>query len=399
MGIAWPVLLAFVLLAVAAAYLWGVRAGSRRSENDLVGVRRRLAHAEEAGAASRRAAARQDGLLASAMAAVDDALIVIDDSEAIVLHNAEAAAWFGLGGGQKASLMSGPGSAELRDAVRSTLAGVSPPGAAVEVRIDGRLFRVRVVPLDDGGAVIFMRDHTEIQRLARARRDLVANVSHDLRTPLTSLMLLAEMLLIDDGQRRAEIVSKIREQVRSLGDLADVLVELSQLDSGRVLLRLEPVRLAGLVERATAAAEAAVQAAGARVLSSVPQGLVVLADAPQIVRVLTNLVDNAARHSPNGGCIRIAAMPAAQEGLQEVSVTDEGPGIPVADADRVFERFYRVDATRSGPGRGLGLAIARHIVEGHGGRIWVDRSHRDGARICFTLPIAPAETRSARDGP
>jgi signal transduction histidine kinase len=124
------------------------------------------------------------------------------------------------------------------------------------------------------------------------------------------------------------------------------------------------------------------------VVLDVPADDVVLADQAQMLRVLTNLLDNAVRFSPRGGTVVLRASPGEEPDRVELAVSDEGPGIGIADTDRIFERFYRGDPARSGSGKGLGLAIARHIVEGHGGRIWVDRTVRRGATIRLTLPIA-----------
>jgi two-component system phosphate regulon sensor histidine kinase PhoR len=124
----------------------------------------------------------------------------------------------------------------------------------------------------------------------------------------------------------------------------------------------------------------------------VPPDLVVLADERQLVRVLTNLLDNARRFSPRGGRITVGSRASDEPDRVEAFVADEGPGIPPRDVDRVFERFYRGDASRGGEGQGLGLAVTRHIVEGHGGRIWVDTSPptggQTGTTMRFTLPLA-----------
>ena len=379
-----------VLAALVVGLALGARIGSRRAAAAAArAVAPRVDALEAELEELRRQYETERQLRRATFEAVDDGLIVIDRRERITDHNETASRLLQLPAGRLTSLVAATGSAELRQAVQDACSGVAPPGVPAEVRLDGRSFHVYVVPLSDGGALIFMRDHTEVQRLLRARRDLIANVSHDLRTPLTSLVLLAEMLLDEtEPTTRRELGDRIREQVETLRSLAEVLVDLNQLESGRVLLKLEPVRLLDMVSAATDGMAAQVEKAGVQVIVSVPPDAFVLADRSHVLRVLTNLLDNALRYARRHGTLRVGARPGEEADRLEVFVSDDGPGIPLADADRVFERFYRADRARSGSGKGLGLAIARHVVEGHGGRIWVDRTVRQGASICFTLPRA-----------
>jgi signal transduction histidine kinase len=220
-----------------------------------------------------------------------------------------------------------------------------------------------------------------VDRLARteaARNDLVAAVSHDLRTPITSLRLLVEALddgIVAESDRRAYL-AKLRTHVGALAALIDDLFELSRLQAGELRWSMERVPLPELVQETV---EAMRREHVARLVVDVPGDLEPARAAPeQIQRVLFNLIQNAIRHTPADGSVTVLAEPVG--GGLEVEVADTGPGIPAAERERVFEAF------RGGEdgGAGLGLAISRAIVEGHGGRIWLEPGD-SGARVRFHL--------------
>jgi signal transduction histidine kinase len=229
------------------------------------------------------------------------------------------------------------------------------------------------------------RDHADA-----ARRDLVAAVSHDLRTPITSLRLLAEAVgdEIVDGEVRRGYLDRMRTHIDVLSALIDDLFELSRLEAGDIRWTLEQVPLCDLVGETVAAMRVQAEAKGVAVMAEVPAALVPAhANPEKLQRVLFNLIQNAIRHTPADGSVVVRAEPAA-DGV-EIEVADTGSGIPPDDRDQVFTAFYRggVDAARSGEGAGLGLAVSRAIVEAHGGRIWLADSER-GTRVRFSLPGA-----------
>jgi signal transduction histidine kinase len=271
---------------------------------------------------------------------------------------------------------------------RRVLGDVQAVGASLAAVGEGR----RDVHLDVDGAdeVARLAGQVEamVDRLARteaARNDLVAAVSHDLRTPITSLRLLVEALddgIVDAGDRKAYL-AKLRTHVRALAALIDDLFELSRLQAGELRWSMEQVRLEELVVETV---EAMRQESAARLVVEVPRDLGLARGAPeQIQRVLFNLIQNAIRHTPADGSVTVRAASAA--GGVQIEVADTGSGIADDDRDRVFEAFFQggAGAARTNGSAGLGLAISRAIVEAHGGRIWLEPCGV-GTSVRFTLP-------------
>lgn len=225
-----------------------------------------------------------------------------------------------------------------------------------------------------------------------ARRNLVAAVSHDLRTPITSLQLLTEAIGDDivDGEHRRAYVDRMRTHIGALSALIDDLFELSRLEAGDITWSLQQVELHDLVEETIDAMRVQADAKGVQVTATLPGELTLARANPEkLQRVLFNLIQNAIRHTPADGSVVVRAEP-SPEGV-EIEVADTGTGIAPDDRTRVFTAFYRggADAARSGEGAGLGLAVSRAIVEAHGGRIWLADSAQ-GTRVRFSLPATAA---------
>jgi signal transduction histidine kinase len=234
-------------------------------------------------------------------------------------------------------------------------------------------------------ARLAMEERTN-REVEEARRQLVAAASHDLRTPLASLRLLVES--IDDGvatgETRDRYLKEIRTHVGVLSDLIDDLFELSRIEAGDISWTMRQVELRELIDDTVAAMRAAAAERGVRLGAELPDGdLVAQANAEKVQRVLFNLIQNAIRHTPADGSVTVRARPFGK-GV-EVEVDDEGEGILPGDDERVFEAFYRGDASRGEEGAGLGLAISKAIVEAHGGRIWLEPGG-PGTRVRFVLP-------------
>ena len=241
---------------------------------------------------------------------------------------------------------------------------------------------------------IGLQDITELVNLNRARRDLVANISHELRTPITRIRLIIEGLFLDaDKPKRKASIQSLKEiamETDALLWLAQELLDLSMIESGEAILRLVETPLKQVVDDAIERLESQAKMKDLNIVSRVPQNYDVLCDSDQLKRVLGNLIHNAIKWSPFGGAITINAS--AQEDEITVSIFDNGPGVPDDLRSRVFERFYQADFSRSGDeGTGLGLAICKHTIEAHGGRIWAEgNSQGKGGHFLFTVLKADA---------
>jgi two-component system phosphate regulon sensor histidine kinase PhoR len=263
----------------------------------------------------------------------------------------------------------------------------------------GRVFAVSASPMPEGGAVVVMQDITHVEQVERTQREFVANVSHELRTPLTSISGYAETLL--EGERTGlfftpevrEFLEAIHKSAKRMGRLTDDLLAMARVDSGEQKLRPGPVEVSILFREAEDAVAALVREKhGMLEIGEFPNAEVV-ADLDAIVQVLSNLIENALNYGRGAdGALVVLSAAILPVALQEVRfcVEDFGAGIASEHLSRLFERFYRVDKTRSreSGGTGLGLAIARHVVEAHRGRMWVESELGQGSRFYFTLPCA-----------
>jgi signal transduction histidine kinase len=225
----------------------------------------------------------------------------------------------------------------------------------------------------------------DLERLFDARRELVAWASHDLRTPIASLQAIVEA--IEDGLAEPDhYVPAVRQQVRRLALLVDDLFELARIDAGALTLELRDRDVAGLVDECVRGFEAEATSRRIRLEAHAGRDVRALCEPEKVERILFNLVTNALRHTPSDGSVAVLVEPRDEE--VRVTVEDTGEGLDAEAELRMFERFWRSDRARSGDGAGLGLAIARALVEAHGGRIWAERRHGGGARVSFTLPAA-----------
>jgi signal transduction histidine kinase len=225
----------------------------------------------------------------------------------------------------------------------------------------------------------------------RARRNLIAAVSHDLRTPLTSLRLLVEA--IDDGvvsgpADTADALRRAKQHVTTLSTLVDDLFELARLEAGDISWTLSQVGVAELIDETVEAFRPQAEQKGLLLTESVASDVARVRGNPEkLQRVLYNLVQNAVRHTPQDGTVTLRAERDA--GFVRIEVADDGEGIPLEQTAHVFDRFFRGgDGARNGAGAGLGLSISRAIVEAHGGTIWVEPGERRGTRVVFTVPTA-----------
>ena len=231
----------------------------------------------------------------------------------------------------------------------------------------------------------FNRMADSVESLFDARRELVAWASHDLRTPLANMQAMLEAL--EDGLAEPErYIPALREQVGVLSTLVDDLFELARIDAGALTLELRDAPLAPLVASVLRGVEAEAKARRVALESHVDAAANARYAPDKVERVLQNLLTNALRHTPSDGSVVVIVEPLTGE--VRVRVEDSGEGLAAESQARMFERFWRGDRARSSRGAGLGLAIARGLVEAHGGRIWAENRDEGGARVCFTLPAA-----------
>jgi signal transduction histidine kinase len=256
--------------------------------------------------------------------------------------------------------------------------------------------RVTATSRDEVGdlARAFNAMAADLAEVDQQRRDLIANVSHELRTPITALRAVLENLVDGVEPPDGATLRTMTSQVDRLGRLVDQLLDLSRLEAGVVPLERRAFPLAPLLERVVdesrVNADRGLDRDVRLAISVEPIGLLVNGDAERVHQVVGNLVDNAIRHSPDGGRVSVEARD--EKGSVRIEVADQGPGIPEGQAQRVFERFYRADPARSSTdgGTGLGLAIAHWIVDLHGGEIHVERNEPSGCRMVVALPGVPA---------
>jgi two-component system phosphate regulon sensor histidine kinase PhoR len=239
------------------------------------------------------------------------------------------------------------------------------------------------------GTILVFHDLTRLRQLERTREEFVANVSHELRTPLSLIKGYAETLL-DGAKDNPEVATKFLQTIDRNAHRLDLLIQdlltISALESGRVTLNPRDLALRPLVDRCFVDLQARAAARHVTLANHLGE-LAAHADETRTEQVLSNLLENAVKYGRDGGTVTVGGRDAGA-GRVEVFVQDDGPGIPPESLERVFERFYRVDKGRSREqgGTGLGLAIVKHIVQSHGGRVWVESEPCKGAKFCFTLP-------------
>lgn len=267
---------------------------------------------------------------------------------------------------------------------------------AVEIERDGLFVQAIISPLKQEeftGYLIILQDLTRIKRLETVRRDFISNVSHELRTPISALKALVETLqdgALEDPPAAQRFLRRAENEVDVMAQIVEELLTLSRIESGQVPLRLAPSNVSELVMNPIERLLPMAQRQEIEMMVDMPGGLPpVLADIGQIHQVVRNLVHNAIKYTPEQGKITISAGRNNNE--VTISVEDTGVGIPAGDIARIFERFYKADRARARAavtGTGLGLAIAKHIVQAHGGRIWVKSKEGKGSTFFFTLPVA-----------
>ncbi|OGR72349.1 MAG: hypothetical protein A2179_02475 [Elusimicrobia bacterium GWC2_63_65] len=334
--------------------------------------------------------------LEAAFRDMPEAIVVTDGSGVITRINPRARQLMGVKGFEAEGMwLSGmPGGPELSSAAIKALASGKPVQLEFEpAAAPGTVLSVTASPIVENGAVrgcvLVARDITGPRKLENLRKDFVANVSHELKTPLTAIKGCAETLLggaLTDKEHGPEFARSIYDQSVRLETLVADLLNISQAESGKARLERAPVDLKALAWEAAGALAAALAKNKVSFLNLVPDGFAVSADRDKLHQVLLNLMENAAKYNREGGSVRVRAV--AERGAARIFVEDDGPGIAAGHLPHIFERFYRVDKARSRElgGTGLGLSIVKHLVELHGGSVGVDSAEGRGSAFWFTLP-------------
>ena len=335
--------------------------------------------------------------------AVPDPILFVDAQERIATHNEAAKKLLGPTCESGKTLMEVARSYELDSLAAEAIAGEP---ILRELTLNSRLFHSTARPVT-GGAVLVLRDVSELQRLGRARRDFVANISHELRTPLTAIRLLMDRLRSSGSQITPEqerTLNRISEQTDTLTQLAQEIYDLSLIESGQLPMRMVRASVHETAAEVMSRLQPQAERAGLHLVNAVDLETRALFDETQIQRVLSNLMHNAIKFTEkgtvsvfvvdesganNGSPMSMAIHPPTPVDLADrllIGVRDTGAGIPADELPRIFERFYKVDRARGQSGTGLGLAIAKHIVEAHGGDIWAESSLGKGTTFYFSVP-------------
>ncbi len=256
-----------------------------------------------------------------------------------------------------------------------------------------KVFQINASPIFEmksvSGCLLVIHDITEIRKLETMRRDFVANVSHELKTPLTSIKGFVETLLsgaLEDKENGRHFLEIIRNHTDRLSSLIDDLLDLSHIESKEIKLDLSKFHIKDLLDEVLFAFKSQIKEKGLNVENNIPPDLLLRADKKKIEQVFTNLIDNAIKFNKQNGSISLYSAP--QGDSLRITVEDSGIGIPERDLARIFERFYRVDKARSRElgGTGLGLAIVKHIAELHNGSVGVESTEGLGSKFSFTIP-------------
>ena len=335
--------------------------------------------------------------------ALDDGVLLLDGAGRLLLANPAARSWFAHPADLRPGLpaqgvLGAPRVIALAEEAYEARAPVV--GNLTLVLPEPRTLAMRAFPLVDHGPtgriVVTLIDITQRRRLEVLRRDFVANASHELKTPVAAVRALAETLLTalpDDPEAGRRFAERIGREAERLDLLARALLDLSRVERGT--LDIEPVDLVGLIKEVAGGYTDLAEERRVRLSTQLQPQVSLRGDRAQLGLLLSNLIDNALRHTPAKGavCVRLNAT----ESRATTAVADTGEGIPAGELPRIFERFYRVDkarARRTG-GTGLGLAIVRHVAEAHGGTVRVDSELGRGSTFTVSLPLAgpPAATR------
>ena len=329
--------------------------------------------------------------LATVLEQMIDGVIIVDADGLIQFANPAAQKLFETSNALGRSVTEVVRNHQLVDAWRRCQQTREIHSESVELPARHQFLQIVAVPdTHASGSLLLVQDLTRVRRLETVRRDFISNVSHELRTPLASLKALTETLqngALADPEAGPRFLSRINTEVDALTQMAQELLDLSRIESGQVELILAPLSAKALITSAVERMKVQAERAGLKISIKCEDDLPnVNADKARLEQVLVNIIHNAVKFTKPGGEIGLEAV-SVSDG-NRFAVRDSGVGIPAESLARIFERFYRVDRSRTGSGTGLGLSISKHIIEAHGGKIWAESEEGKGSVFYFVIPIS-----------
>lgn len=333
-------------------------------------------------------------IFSSILRNMNDGILAVDQNGNVTLINQTACKIFNVSQeeAQGQSLVEVIRHFKINELFKKTIAAGNPQVTSFETAPERTYIRCIATPLEQempGSILFLMQDLTRIRQLEIIRRDFVSNVSHELRTPLTSLKLITETLqddMVENPEETQQFLNRMSSEVDNLTQIVEELLELSKIESGKVPLEKRWVQPGELITSACDRMSLQAERAGLRCYKNCPHDLhQIYVDDSRLERVLVNLLHNAIKFTPPGGEIELSAHQQNNEII--FSVKDSGIGISPKDLERIFERFFKSDRSRSERGTGLGLSISRHLVEAHGGKIWAESQLNQGSTFFFSIPL------------
>jgi len=393
----WDPLTILLAAALIASNLWWLtrcRQGAlalARSEREL------QQQTEDNARIVEREKAKQEALFDSMV----EGVLLLDRRNRVVLINQAIEQLFGLSNDIRGmTVIEAFRLNDLQEIVNRTIiegralgAELEPPG------LDHRVLQVNAAVYlnqegEPQGSLMVFHDLTRIKQLENTRKEFVANVSHELRTPLSMIKGYVETL-IDGAKNDPEVAPRFLQTIQKHADRLTYLIEdlltISRLESGQIVLSIHPLDMGALARRVAEELRGRAERRNVTFAFDVPESLRVRADGDRLHQALFNLFDNAIKYGGEDSTVTVTARSTGND-LTELSVTDQGPGIPPEASERIFERFYRVDRARSREqgGTGLGLSIVKHIIQSHGGEVWARNGRDGGASFHLTLPAESA---------
>jgi two-component system phosphate regulon sensor histidine kinase PhoR len=333
----------------------------------------------------------ENARLSTVLEQLTDGVIIVDANGLIQFANPAAQKLFEISNAPGHSVIEVVRNHQLVDAWRRCQQTNEMQSESVELPARHQFLQIIAIPdTHASGSLLLVQDLTRVRRLETVRRDFISNVSHELRTPLASLKALTETLqdgALSDPDAGPRFLGRISTEVDALTQMAQELLDLSRIESGQVELILAPLAPKNLVTSAADRMRMQAERAGLKLSIKCEDDLPnIRADKSRLEQVLVNLIHNAVKFTKPGGEISIETE--STVGGVRFAVRDSGVGIPAESLSRIFERFYRVDKSRTGSGTGLGLSISKHIIETHSGKIWAESNEGHGSIFYFVIPLS-----------